>query len=446
MEASGGGLVTALEPVLRQKGGLWIGWPGVYEDGGLEQALAAKGVEAGYALKGVNLTEEEVGDYYYGFSNEILWPLFHDLQNLCNFDPAYWNVYKEVNAKFAQVIARNVSRLDYIWVQDYHLLLVAKELRNLKVRNKTGFFLHTPFPPLDIFLKLPWRRQVLQAMMEYDLLGFQTARDRNNFLQCVESLIKGVQHDARRQVSTIARPERELKVGSFPISIDFGQFARDASQELVAQRAWDLCQAVPDRQIILGVDRLDYSKGLPQKLQAFRYALEQYTDLQEKVTLVQVVVPSREDIPEYQELREEVEGLVSEINGRFSRWAWVPVHYMYRNLPRMELLAYYRAAAIALVTPLKDGMNLVAKEYCAANVDRNGVLILSEFAGAAVQLRGGSLLVNPYDVESTAQAIYQAFIMNTNERRSRMKRLRSSIRARDIYWWVDFFLREARVT
>lgn len=438
-----GGLVTALAPILRERGGLWVGWPGISEDVDLGEATARVGEGIGYELKPVMLTEEETDGYYLGFSNEIIWPLFHDLQNLCNFDPAYWKMYQAVNHKFADVVARDVRKSDYIWVHDYHLMMVAKELRRMSVDCGVGFFLHIPFPPLDIFMKLPWRRQILEAMLEYDLLGFQTARDRSNFIHCLEALSKGYRHDARRQVFAVTAPGRKVKIGSFPISIDFDGFAREASDGLVANRAKELRRAMPGRQIILGVDRLDYSKGIPQKLQAFADALERFEDLHGNVTLVQVVVPSREDIPRYKDLKAEVEGLVSEINGRFTRSGWVPIHYMFRSLERTELLAYYRAAEIALVTPLKDGMNLVAKEYCAAKLDKNGVLILSEFAGAATQLRRSSLLVNPYDIEGVADAIYQAYNMGMNERRWRMRRLRKSIRKRDIFWWADSLLREA---
>lgn len=443
-EPSSGGLITALAPILRAWRGLWIGWPGMSEESNLDELVAIMSKDAGYTLKPVVLTEEEVNLYYRGFSNEIIWPLFHDFPSRCNFDPAYWNMYKAVNRKFAQVIAQNARANDYIWVQDYHLMLVARELRGMGVERNVGFFLHIPFPPPDIFIKMPWRTQTLEALLEYDLVGFQTMRDKNNFVHCVEDLTKGIHHDARRKVSTIAMPNQgKIRVGSFPIGIDFNEFARQAAGRPVAERARQLYEAIPNCLILLGVDRLDYSKGIPAKLRAFRNALERFDDLHGKVTLVQIVVPSREHIAEYQELKTEIEGLVGEINGKFTQPGWVPIHYMFRSLDRPELLAYYRAADIALVTPLKDGMNLVAKEYCAANTDKNGVLILSEFAGAATQLHRNSLLVNPYDIEGVANAIHLAYNMSTNERRIRMRRLRKSIRKHDIFWWVDCFLRAA---
>jgi trehalose 6-phosphate synthase len=338
------------------------------------------------------------------------------------------------------VIAENARENDYIWVHDYHLMLVAKELRAIGVECNVGFFLHTPFPPRDIFVVLPWRSQILEALSEYDLLGFQTMRDRNNFIYYVEGLVKGLHVDARRQVCSITVSQRESRVGAFPIGIDFKEFARQGASETVSERAEQLHKAIADRQIILGVDRLDYSKGIPERLRAFENALERFDNLHGKVTLIQIVVPSREDIHQYQALKTEIEGLVGEINGKFSRSDWIPIHYMFRSLERADLLAYYRAADIALVTPLKDGMNLIAKEYCAANTDNNGVLILSEFAGAATQLHRGALVVNPYDIEGVADAIYQAYCMRTSERQSRMRKLRASVAKRDIFWWVDFFL------
>jgi trehalose 6-phosphate synthase/phosphatase len=279
--------------------------------------------------------------------------------------------------------------------------------------------------------------------LEYDVVGFQTQRDRNNFAYCIETMLKGVQVDARKQVSTMKTPKREIGIGSFPISIDFRGFARLAASPVVAQAATRLREALLNQQIVLGVDRLDYSKGIPEKLRAFRNALERFDDLRGKITLVEIAVPSRDDIPEYQTLKTEIEGLVGEINGRFSRSGWTPVHYMFRSFERTELLAYYRTADIALITSLKDGMNLVAKEYCAAKVDRSGVLVLSKFAGAATQLGRDSLLVNPYDIEGVAEAIYHAYNMDVDERRRRMHRLRRAVARRDVFWWVDSFLQAA---
>ena len=266
-------------------------------------------------------------------------------------------------------------------------------------------------------------------------------RDRNNFIHCAEMLIKGLQSDTRRQISTVSLQNHDTKVGVFPISIDFRNFSLSAAQTVVRNRSVELSNAIPNCKIILGVDRLDYSKGIPEKLRAFEYALKRYENLHGRVTFIQIVVPSRVDIPEYVNLKNEIEGLVSSINGKYAQAGWIPVNYMFRSLERTELLAYYRAARIALVTPLKDGMNLVSKEYCAANTNSEGVLILSEFAGAAAQLHRNALMVNPYDTEGVANAIYHAYQMPEKEQQLRMNRLRSSIARRDIYWWVNLFLR-----
>ena len=333
VQPSTGGLVSALTPVLTARGGLWIGWPGTLGNPKLEEPLARAGKDLGYALKPVMLTEREYDQYYMGFSNEVLWPLFHDLQSRCNFDPNYWNMYQAVNRRFAEIVVDNTDTNDYIWVQDYHLMLVAKELRAMGLESKVGFFLHIPFPPPDLYMKLPWRMQIIQALLEYDLVGFQTHNDRNNFIHCVEALVKGLHVDARRQISTIVMPEREVKVSSFPISIDFKEFVRQASVQEVIDEAERLRHAIAGDLLVLGVDRLDYSKGIPERLRAFRNALQRFDDLRNNISLVQVVVPSRENVPEYQRLKAEIEGLVGEINGEFTQPGWIPIHYVYRACP-----------------------------------------------------------------------------------------------------------------
>ena len=440
-----GGLVTALAPVLRDRGGLWIGWPGTVggSSHNLKKVLEDAMPDAGFTLKAVFLTPEERDKYYLGFANEIIWPLFHDFLSRCNFDPSYWYSYGNVNRKFARVIREHSGRGDYIWVHDYHLMKVAHALREMGVEDQIGFFLHIPFPPLDIFLKLPWRFQILSSLLAYDLLGFQTPRDRRNFVQCVRALIKDVSIRGRGSVLSLSFGNRSVRVGAFPISIDFNEFANLASTQEVADGAWYIHERLPNTHIILGIDRLDYTKGIPERLEAFRNALIRYPELRGKVVLVQIVVPSRRTIPEYESLKIEIERLVSEINGQFTRSGWVPIHYLFRSLDRTELLSYYRTAEAALVTPLKDGMNLIAKEYCASSLEENRVLILSEFAGAAAQFQKGALLVNPHDKEAVADAIHKAFRMPAHEKRDRMKRLRASLRKQDIYWWVDSFLNAA---
>jgi alpha,alpha-trehalose-phosphate synthase [UDP-forming] len=430
VEPGAGGLVTALLPVLRHRGGTWIGWPGAPGAAGeFSSALSAAGRQAGYRLAAVPLSEAEVADFYQGFSNQVIWPLFHDLPSLCDFRERYWQTYCTVNRKYARAAAMRAAPGDFIWVHDYHLMNVAAELRARGARQRIGFFLHIPFPSPDVFLKLPWRAQILDALLAYDLVGLQTARDRRNFLAVAQAL--GRTTDAGR-------------VGHFPISIDYNAFLRAAAAPEVQARASELHRLLPRRKLVLGIDRLDYTKGITLRLAAFQDLLERRPEMRGKLSLMQVVVPSREDIPQYHRMKTEIEQLVGRINGAFARpGGWVPVWYEYRSLSRQDLLAYYRAADIALITPLKDGMNLVAKEYCACSIEEDCVLILSEFAGAAEQLGRGALLVNPYDIRGVAEALHTAYAMPERERTARMRALRRSVRRDDVYRWVDRFLRAA---
>lgn len=439
-----GGLVTALAPVLRDRGGTWIGWSGAHTEDNLDGLFSNYSRDAGYSLVPVSLSREQVDNYYFGFSNEVIWPLFHDFQSRCRFIPDYWRSYLEVNGIFADAVQRCLRPRDYIWVHDYHLFHVAHLLKQRGVEQKCGFFLHIPFPPPDIFLKLPWRSEIIQALMDFELVGFQTMRDRKNFTRCLQLLLPGATISGRGGVITAEAKGHRVRLGAIPISIDAAAFADTARSPRVTDLRYSLKRAFKDRKIILGVDRLDYSKGIPQRLESFRCALEHYPELRERVTFVQILVPSRETVGEYERLRSEIEQLVGQINGQYSVPGWIPIHYAYTSFPREELVAYYRAADIALVTPLKDGMNLVAKEYCMSKTRGGGVLLLSEFAGAAAQLqRYGAVLVNPYDVEGVAAAIHQAFVMPEAEQRSRMRRMRRFIREHDIYWWVDSFLMAA---
>jgi trehalose 6-phosphate synthase/phosphatase len=441
-----GGLVTAMAPVLKNRGGVWIGWPGTEEKQGMELDGLLRDVvkDSGYTFKPVPLSAEELDGYYYGFANEILWPLFHDLQTRCNFNPAYWGVYRKVNRKFAEVIFRNAGENDHIWVHDYQLISVGRELRALGSVAEIGFFLHIPFPPLDLFLKLPWRYQILEALIAYDLVGFQTQRDKRNFTQCLRAMFKRVSVRGKGRVVTAEVDRREVRIGSFPISIDFDEFAGKAASAAVCQRAAEIKTNLgadsSRRLLLLGVDRLDYTKGIPERLAAFCNALERFSQLREKISLVQIVVPSRVNIPKYRDLKLEIDRMISNINGKYAQTHWVPIHYIFRSVDRTELVSLYRAADIALITPLKDGMNLVAKEYCACNVTEDGVLIMSEFAGASSQLHPEAILVNPYDVEEVAESIAAACDMPLSERRRRMKALRRKIQKSDIYRWVDAFM------
>lgn len=442
VEPGSGGLVTALEPVLQDHGGRWVGWTGAVDtDGdGLREPLSRVSEKSGFGLVPVELTTAQRDQYYYGFSNEVLWPLLHELPTRYSFDPAYWDAYREVNEKFADVLAEQADDDDLVWVHDYHLMGVGKGLRKRGREGPIAYFLHTPFPTRDLFLKLPWRAQVLDGLLSYDLLGFQTVLDRDNFLAAVDALFPECRIEGEGAMMCCVADGRPVRAGAFPISIDVGEFERVAASAEVEGKLAELRSRFEGRPVVLGVDRLDYTKGIPHRLEAFRTLLEEHPDLRGRVSLVQIVVPSREGIPEYDDLKTEIERMVGEINGQFSRDGWVPVHFFYRSLDRPELVAYYRRADVALVTPLKDGMNLVAKEYCAAQVDEAGVLVLSEFAGAAAQLQDDALLVNPHDVGGTARAVRRALAMGPDERRQRMRRLRQLVHRHDIYWWVDAFL------
>jgi len=437
---SAGGLVSALAPVLRGRGGTWIGWPGIAGD--IPNAPFAEATrDAGYEVVPVALSEAERDEFYYGYSNEVIWPLFHDLQNFCHFEPTFWETYKAVNERYAEAIARHCQPGDFIWAHDYHLMYVAQALRERGVHAALTFFLHIPFPPFDIFAKLPQQQRLLRALLQFDLLGFQTRRDLRNFLQCVRRVLPDAEVLPSSGLQRIRSSGRTIRAGSFPIGIDFESFEKGAASEEVARRARELRAAFPGCQLMLGVDRLDYSKGIPERLRAFRVALERHQELRGRVVLIQAVVPSRVEIPRYHEFKGRIDRLVGDTNGRFSTDTWLPVHYRFRSLDRDDLLAHYRACEIALVTPLKDGMNLVAKEYCACCVENNdGVLILSQFAGAAEQLKP-AVLVNPYDVEQVADAIFKVFRMSDAERRARMKRMRRIVHHEDVFWWVDSFLK-----
>ncbi len=444
LKPGSGGLVTALLPVLRNRGGIWIGWPGVYDEvPHLEQVFAQVAHGAGYALKPVALSKDEVEKYYHGYSNETIWPLFHDLQSSCEFDPEYWHTYVKVNRKFAEALMEDCRVDDFVWIHDYQLMDVAHHLRDMQCEAELAFFLHIPFPSPDIFMKLPERQAVLSSLLSYDLVGFQTLRDRRNFLQCVRMLSRNARVKTERHLSVVRVDDQEMRVGNFPIGIDATGFATRVASAAVAENTATFRERYQGSRMVLGIDRLDYTKGIPERLRAFANLLERFPEVRRHIRLFQVVVPSRVGIPKYDALKTEIERLVGEINGRYAEMGWVPVHYFFRSVPPDELLALYRAADIALITPLKDGMNLVAKEFCACNLEGESVLILSQFAGAAAQLGRWALVVNPYDVEQTADAIYNAFRMPAGERRYRMKQMRRSVRTQNVFWWVDQFMQAA---
>ncbi len=437
-----GGLVTALNPIMKQNGGAWIGWPGLADGHGTARNLEPIGKDAGYTLHPVALTEEEKKGYYDGFANAIIWPLFHSFETRCNFKSEYWDIYKRVNLKFAEEVAAVTTEDDYVWVQDYHLMGVGHYLkRQLHEKRKLGFFLHIPFPPADVFCKLPWRAEVLQGLLEYDLLGVQTMNDFRNLLEAFRRVQnKGVKITGKGALRDLVFDDRTVRVGVFPISIDYKHFVSLSSSPEMSLRSESFQAEFPGQKILLGVDRLDYTKGIPERIEAYWAALKKHPEMRGKICFVQVVVPSRSGVEEYEKIKQHVEQLVSQVNGELGVPGWTPIHYFYRALPRSQLVAYLRAADIAIVTPLRDGMNLISKEYCACNLKKNGVLILSEFAGSAAELKVGALLVNPYDLKAMSEAIYKAYRMPLHERQKRMEKLQAILSHNDIYHWLSSFM------
>jgi trehalose 6-phosphate synthase/phosphatase len=436
---SSGGLITALEPLLKEHGGIWVGSAGTEDSPEIRRILDESGADSSFRYEPLFLTEEEQTNFYEGFSNEIVWPLFHDLQSRCNFDPRYWEFYERVNRRFAEAVEKVAKAGDLIWIHDYQLMQVGKGLRKLWPDARLAFFLHIPFPSPDIFAKLPWRKQILQDLLAHDLVGLQTGRDQRNLIACLRCFLSEVKISGRGEGRTAISGDRQTLIEPFPISIDYHAFSDQAKSAGVVERAKEIKAKIEGIRIVIGVDRLDYTKGIPERIKAYGYFLRQYPQFRGKVQLIQVVVPSREGIPRYDQLKREVERLVTHINGEFSDPGWVPINFIYRSVARDELISMYSAADVALITCLKDGMNLVAKEYCAAKTEPNGVLLLSEFAGAAPELRVGAILVNPNDEVGVAAALKQALEMAPDERRRRMLRLRQQIRQADILAWRDRF-------
>jgi alpha,alpha-trehalose-phosphate synthase [UDP-forming] len=441
LKPSAGGLIAALGPIVKQCDAAWVGSTGTSFHSAVEDVLSELAEQQ--CLVPVYLTDRETRNFCNGFANEILWPLFHDLPSRCDFAPEYWHCYKDVNEKFALAVDSIADDDDVVWVHDYHLLLLADAFSKVSIsRPRIAYFHHIPFPAPNIFQKLPWRVEILRALTQFDLVLFQTSADAANFLECLHSCLDEVRIRRSQQYHVFSCGEREVTVSSLPISIDFEAISRDASAPAVDKLAREFRRQAAGNRLILGLDRLDYTKGVRYRLAAYRHLLRISPELHGKLSFIQITVPSRESIPQYTLLKEEIESLISQINDQYGTREWTPITYMYRHLSRTELLAYYRAAEVAMVTPIKDGMNLVAKEYCAAMNENDGVLILSEFAGAASELAEGALLVNPYDVEGMAAALKQAFAMQTQERATRMQKMRSTISSSNVYDWYGAF-REA---
>jgi len=431
---SPGGLVTALEPMLRSREGAWVGWPGV-PDVDVEPLE-----EDGLLLHPVRLSAREVADYYEGFSNATLWPLYHDVVAPPVFHRHWWHAYVQVNRRFAAEIAKVAAPNAVVWVQDYQLQLVPAQLRELRPDLRIGFFLHIPFPPSELFIQLPWRTQIVEGLLGADLIGFHTPGGVRNF-RWLAARLAGSKTPGRGSNGEIAFEGRLVKVGAFPISIDSAALDRLSRSAPVRARAAEIRSDLgnPER-VVLGVDRLDYTKGINVRLRAFHELLSDGRIDAKDTVFVQLATPSRERVEHYQQMRDEIELTVGRMNGEFARVGHPPVHYLHQALPRDELTAFFVAADVMLVTPLRDGMNLVAKEYIACRSDLSGVLVLSEFAGAAVELGAAALLVNPHDLDGMKNTLYRALTLPVEDGRRRMRTLRRQVLTHDVDRWARSFL------
>ncbi|MFD3264808.1 alpha,alpha-trehalose-phosphate synthase (UDP-forming) [Phenylobacterium ferrooxidans] len=428
-----GGLAMALSAALREYSGLWFGWSGKTTD----KFTGELNVERcdGVTVATLDLEETDLNEYYNGYANKTLWPLFHYRQDLTAYDRSYGEGYERVNQRFAETLAPLIEPDDLIWVHDYHLIPLARELRKLGVKNRIGFYLHIPWPAHQLMVTLPGHQKLVQSLFDYDLVGFQTADYRQAFEEYVLTEAKGVMVG-----SDLRAFGRTVKVGAFPIGVDAAEFAEMAKSER-AWRTYNVMMAhTAFRSLIIGVDRLDYSKGLEERLAGFEHFLAHNPDVRREVLFLQIAPVSREGVEAYQEIRARLDSLSGRINGEYADIDWNPVRYVNKTYRRDELAGVYRAARVALVTPLRDGMNLVAKEFVAAqNPDDPGVLILSRFAGAADQLKQ-ALMVNPNSPEEIAEALKRALAMDLSERVARWAEMFENVTREDVNAWRDAYV------
>ena len=433
IKPSPGGLVTGLNSVKKSRGTLWIGWPGLL---GLKGDVKSSVYEI-LRIKDmvpVFLSREEYNRYYEGFSNKTIWPLFHYFTEYAEYEREYWDAYKRVNSKFAEIIIQNSDADSVIWVHDYHLMLLPGLLREANPDSRIGFFLHIPFPSFEIFRLLPWRDEILKGILGADLIGFHTYDYLRHFLSSVKHIL-GVEH----VFNELIIDDRIVKVDTFPLGIDVDRFVHAESDIFVRKNIEKLEKKYSGRKVIISVDRLDYTKGIIQKLSSFDRFLEEYPEYRGKVVLVLIVVPSRWKVGYYRELKEDIDRYVGKINGKYSSVDWSPIQYFYRMFRQDELISFYKISDMAIVTPFRDGMNLVAKEFIASTWPRGGVLILSEMAGAAIEL-SEAIIVNPNNVGEIVAAIKSALEMSPVEAKEKAKVMLGKLKRYDVYRWVGDFL------
>lgn len=450
IKPSVGGLATGMKSVHEDGNGIWIGWSGLTEeelDDDLSNQVNKEVTKAKCAT--VPLTQDDVDKFYFGFSNKTLWPLFHYFMEYTEFENDQWEAYKTVNQKFADVVLENIEDGDTVWVHDYQLLLLPKLIKDKKPNTTIGFFLHIPYPSYEIFRTFPWREELLHGMLGADLLGFHTYDYERHFLSSVKRILR-----LDVQFNEISYLDRVVKVDSFPMGIDYNKFHNAALSHLnqsntekseLQKRLDDHIQAGPDTKLILSIDRMDYTKGIPNRIRAFEYFLNKYPQFKEKVRLVMLAVPSRSDVPQYQKLKRDTDELVGRVNGEFSTVSWTPIWYFYRSMPFDNLIDLYTSSQIALITPVRDGMNLVAKEYVATRVNQDGVLILSEMAGASKEMNE-ALLINPNNFEQIAETLKTAIEMPESEQNKRMKILQKRLERYSVEKWAEEFMKSLNDT
>ncbi len=430
-----GGLTTALSSFHSKKASLWVGWPGINPTSSQHKKELEETLQNNFNCLPVYLSDSDLRKYYYGFSNRTLWPLFHYFSSYCTFDASEWETYQKVNQLFCRKLVETLHPDDMVWIHDYHLLLLPEMLREIMPDATIGFFLHIPFPSMEIFRYLPWREEILQGMLGADLIGFHTYDYTRHFFSSALRLL-----GKEQTYGKINAGSRMVTVETFPMGIDAEKFTRAVTSPAVKKEKIRIQESVNTEKIILSVDRLDFTKGIPEHLKAFERFLEKYPEWQERITYVLLCVPSRTKVQEYQQLKSDIDELVGKINGRFNVPGWLPVLYMYRSLPFEELSAFYSTADLALVTPLRDGMNLVAKEYlaCQDQVGK-GVLVLSETAGAAAEL-SEAVIVNPRNIEMMAEAIAFGLSVPDDEKRERIGLMAQRIKKYNIFRWTDDFI------
>lgn len=433
--AKAGGLAVALQEALARQGGVWFGWSGEVAEHKVPPPARLSRGNITYVT--TDLSRQDYEEFYNGFSNSTLWPLFHYRLGLLEVSRRSYAGYLRVNAAFAAALAPMIAPDDVVWVHDYHLIPLGEELRRLGIANRMGFFLHTPFPVPEFLVALPGHRRLVKAMCAYDLLGFQTTVDVRAFAGyvCGEA---GGQFDP--ETGRGAAFGRSLRAAAFPIGIDTARFARLAADAADRPETRRLKESLRGRRLILGVERMDYSKGLPQRFDAVDRLLEQHPNLKGRFEFMQIAAPSREEVARYRALKRQLESAAGRINGRFAEFDWQPVRYLNRSYDRAKLAGFYRLACVGFVTPLRDGMNLVAKEYVAAQDPQDpGVLVLSRFAGAVYEL-SAALVVNPFDVDEVADALARALAMPLDERRRRWRVMMDALESNTVETWRDAFL------